>query len=55
MMPTVNPARITHDYDGELVVFLIGMRVNRLWRPDQWWPVFAAMPGMLAVRPWPRP
>jgi hypothetical protein len=47
-MPTVNPARTTHDYDGELVVFLIGMRVNQLWRPDRWWPVFAAMPGMLA-------
>jgi hypothetical protein len=47
-MPTVNPARMTHDYDGELVVFLIGMRVNRLWRPDLWWPVFSAMPGMLA-------
>jgi Domain of unknown function (DUF4188) len=47
-MPTVNPARMTHDYDGELVVFLIGMRVNRPWRPDLWWPVFSAMPGMLA-------
>jgi hypothetical protein len=47
-MAIVNPARTTHDYDGELVVFLIGMRVNRLWRPDLWWPVFAAMPGMLA-------
>ena len=46
-MPTVNPARTTHDYDGELVVFLIGMRINQLWRPDRWWPVFAAMPGML--------
>lgn len=47
-MPIVNPAPMTHDYDGEIVVFLIGMRVNRLWRPDMWWPVFAAMPGMLA-------
>ena len=47
-MPTVNPARMTHDYDGELVVFLIGMRINQLWRPDLWWPVFSAMPRMLA-------
>ena len=47
-MSAVNPARMTHDYDGELVVFLIGMRVNRLWRPDLWWPVFSAMPAMLA-------
>lgn len=29
------------------VVFLIGMRFNRLWRVDRWWPVFVAMPRML--------
>lgn len=33
---------------GELVVFLIGMRVNKPWRPDLWLPVFVAMPRMLA-------
>lgn len=47
-MPSIVPARMTHDHDGDLVVFLIGMRVNRLWRPDLWLPVFAAMPKMLA-------
>ncbi len=47
-MAAVNLARMTHDYDGELVVFLIGMRINRPWRPDLWGPVFSAMPGMLA-------
>ena len=31
-----------------MVVFLIGMTVNRWWRPDKWWPVFTAMPRMLA-------
>lgn len=41
------PRRQTHCYSGELVVFLIGMRVNRWWRIDQWLPVFRAMPGML--------
>lgn len=46
-MPNVNPARMTHDYDGELVVFLIGMRINQPLRPDRWWPAFAAMPAML--------
>lgn len=40
--------RMTHDHDGELVVFLIGMRINRWWRPDLWLPVFNAMPPMLA-------
>ena len=46
-MPTVNSARMTHDYDGELVVFLIGMRINQPLRVDRWWPVFSAMPAML--------
>jgi Domain of unknown function (DUF4188) len=41
-------ARMTHDYDGDLVVYLIGMRINRPWRPDLWLPVFSAMPRMLA-------
>lgn len=30
------------------VVFLIGMRINRLRRVRSWWPVFVAMPRMLA-------
>jgi len=47
-MPRVIPARMTHDYDGDLVVFLIGMRINKPWRPDLWLPVTFAMPGMLA-------
>ena len=47
-MAAAIPGRMTHDYDGELVVFLIGMRVNKPWRPDQWLPVFNAMPRMLA-------
>jgi hypothetical protein len=47
-MAPIIPGRTTHDHDGELVVFLIGMRVNQLWRPDLYLPVFAAMPKMLA-------
>jgi fumigallin biosynthesis monooxygenase-like protein len=35
------------DVDGEVVVFLIGMRVNRPWKVARWWPVFSAMPRML--------
>ncbi|MFW5418046.1 DUF4188 domain-containing protein [Nocardiopsis sp. CNT-189] len=38
---------MTHRHEGELVVFLIGMTINRPWRPDLWLPVFTAMPGML--------
>jgi hypothetical protein len=47
-MADVIPARMTHDYDGDLVVFLIGMRINKPWRPGLWLPVFFAMPAMLA-------
>jgi hypothetical protein len=39
--------RYTHSHDGELVVFLIGMTVNRWWRIDQWLPTFLAMGPML--------
>ena len=47
-MAKVISSRTTHEYDGDLVVFLIGMRINKPWRPDLWLPVFNAMPGMLA-------
>ena len=47
-MASVIPSRMTHDHDGDLVVFLIGMRINKPWRPDLWLPVFNAMPAMLA-------
>ena len=49
-MAAVQPGRWTHQIpkDGELTVFLIGMRVNRWWRPDAWLPVAAAMGPMLA-------
>jgi Domain of unknown function (DUF4188) len=46
-MATVVRGRVTHQHEGELVVFLIGMTVNKVWRPDLWWPVFRAMPRML--------
>ncbi|GAB3568005.1 DUF4188 domain-containing protein [Spelaeicoccus albus] len=39
--------RRTHHHDGDLVVFLIGMTINKVWRPDLWMPSFAAMPRML--------
>ena len=39
--------RITAQIDGEVVVFLIGLRINRLWKVHKWWPVAMAMPRML--------
>lgn len=35
--------RMTADIDGEFVVFLIGMRINKPWKVHKWWPVFVAM------------
>jgi len=39
--------RYTAERDGEFVVFLIGMRINAIWRIHEWLPVFLAMPRML--------
>ncbi|MFJ6652610.1 DUF4188 domain-containing protein [Microbacterium sp. NPDC091313] len=46
-MARIVPGRVTHRHDGELVVFHIGMHINRWWRIDQWLPPFLAMPRML--------
>jgi hypothetical protein len=47
VMAGINQGRMTHQYEGELVVFLIGMTINKWWRIDRWLPVFRAMPTML--------
>jgi hypothetical protein len=47
MARELNRGRFTAAHDGDVVVFLIGMRVNKPWKVGQWWPVFAAMPPML--------
>jgi hypothetical protein len=39
--------RVTAEIEGDFVVFLIGMRINRFWKPWKWLPVFFAMPKML--------
>ncbi len=46
-MAKIVPGRVTHQYDGELVVFHIGMTFNRWWRPDLWIPVGLDMRRML--------
>lgn len=40
--------QLTHAHEGGVVVFNIGMTIHKPHRPDLWWPVFTAMPGMLA-------
>ncbi|MBT9494908.1 MAG: DUF4188 domain-containing protein [Paucibacter sp.] len=39
--------RLTARLDGDFVVFLIGMRINKPWAIHKWWPVASAMPRML--------
>lgn len=46
-MSDVVEGRHTAAYDGELVVFLIGMRVNSLLKVREWLPVARAMGPML--------
>lgn len=46
-MAPINPGRMTHRWDDELIVFHIGMTVNRWWRVDQWMPLMSDMPRML--------
>ena len=40
--------RVTADMQGDFVVFLIGMRINKPWKFWRWIPVAAAMPKMLS-------
>jgi len=46
-MARVIPERMAAKLDGDFVVFLIGMRINKPWKIHKWWPVFTAMPKML--------
>jgi len=43
----IHQDRLTARIEGDFVVFLIGMRINRPLRVDRWWPVANAMPKML--------
>jgi len=38
----IKAARYTANYPDEFVVLLIGLRVNQLWRVNEWWPVLRA-------------
>ncbi|MEO8521375.1 MAG: DUF4188 domain-containing protein [Acidobacteriota bacterium] len=46
-MAQVIPGRVTAQVEGDFVVFLIGMRINKPWKIHQWLPAFLAMPRML--------
>jgi hypothetical protein len=46
-MARVLPERMCAQIDGDFVVFLIGMRVNKPWKLHKWLPVARAMPRMI--------
>jgi hypothetical protein len=46
-MAKIFPGRYTAKADGEFVVFLIGMRINKPLRVHKWLPVFFAMRPMV--------
>ena len=46
-MVKVAAKRVTAKIEGDFVVFLIGMRINKPWKLHKWLPVFQAMPRMI--------
>ena len=43
----IHKERLTATLEGDFVVFLIGMRINKPLMIHKWWPVAQAMPRML--------
>lgn len=46
-MSKINVGRYTAQMDGDFVVFLIGMRINKPWKIHRWLPILFQMPKML--------
>jgi hypothetical protein len=46
-MAEIIPARMAAEIEGDFVVFIIGMRINKPWKLHKWVPVFLGMPRML--------
>lgn len=46
-MGKVINGQFTARIEGDFVVFLIGMRINKPWKVGAWWPVFVGMPKMV--------
>jgi hypothetical protein len=46
-MANINNARLFSKMESDFVVFMIGMRINNLWKIHKWLPVIRAMPRML--------
>ncbi len=46
-MAKVVARRVTAAIEGDFVVFLIGMRINKPWKIHTWLRAFTAMPSMI--------
>ena len=46
-MSQIFAGRYTAQTDQPFVLFLIGMRINKLWQVNKWWSVAKEMPPML--------
>lgn len=47
LLSNIISERMTATLDGDFVVFLIGLRVNKPWKIHKWWPAAMAMPKMI--------
>ena len=47
-MTEIHAGRVTARAQGPFVIFLIGMRFNKLWKVHKWAPIMMAMPRMIA-------
>jgi len=45
-MSEIVPKRMAGEIDGDFVVFRIGIRINRFWKPHKWLPAFLAGPRL---------
>lgn len=44
---SIFPGRYTASNENKIVVFIIGMRINKWWAIHKWLPVLLAMPAMI--------
>jgi hypothetical protein len=47
-MSEIIKGRVSAEVDHDIVVFLIGIRINKLWKIWKWLPLMGMMPKMLA-------
>ena len=45
-MAKIIPERMVGQIEGDFVVFRIGIRINKFWKPHKWLPAFLAGPRL---------